>query len=180
MLKSSQNPKKENPFKEKITKSQEIPLHQQYIDPKFNRQLVNNNMPITIYNTYISPNQSNRDFSVKFENAYKGKLDTNKIIPISPFQLNGHNKFFSNHNLTNSYSDLCTSASFSSNKSSESFYSNNNNTNNNRLIQNNFGLMPNSFNMMCFLPLLRKNPQKSSPSSLISLGTSQGSRLNAK
>ena len=147
MIKSSQNPKKENPFKEKTTKSQEIPHHQQYIDPKFNRQIVNNNMPISIYNSYIFPNQSNKDFSVKFQNAYKGKLDTNKIIPMSPFQQNGNNKFFSSHNLTNSYSDLCTSASFSSNKSSESFYSNNNGTNTKKFVQNNFCLMPNSFNL---------------------------------
>ena len=147
MIKSSQNPKKENYFKEKITKSQEIPLHKQYMDPKFNRQLINNNMPISIYNSYISPNQGNKEFSVKLQNAYKGKLDTNKIIPMSPFQQTANNKFFSNHNLANSYSDLCTSASFSSNKSSESFYSNNNNTNANKYIPNNFCLMPNSFNM---------------------------------
>ena len=147
MLKSSKNTKKENPFKEKIMKSQEIPHHKQYTDSKFNRQLVNNNMPISIYNSYIPPNQANIDFSVKFQNAYKGKLDANKIIPLSPFQQNVNNKFFSNHNLANSYSDLCTSASFSSNKSSESFFSNNNNTNSNRFIQNNFCLKPNSFNV---------------------------------
>jgi hypothetical protein len=43
--------------------------------------------------------------------------------------------------LTNSYSDLCTSASFSSQKSSESFYSNNNN-NISQFVQNKVFLVP--------------------------------------
>ena len=130
MLSSSQIPKKQNPFKEKIAKSQELLFNQQYLRQKSNKQIVNNSMPISIYNTCISQNQSNQDFSVKLPKAYKVKLDAKNVIPNSPFQQNGNNKFFSPQNLTNSYSDLCTSASFSSQKSSESFFSSNKNTNN--------------------------------------------------
>ena len=130
MLSSSQIPKNKNPFKEKITKSQEILFRQQYLRQKPNKQIANNNMPISIYNTCISQNQTNPEFSVKLPKAYKMKLDTNNIISNSPFQQNVTNKFFSPQNLTNSYSDLCTSASFSSQKSSESFFSSNNNANN--------------------------------------------------
>ena len=146
MLSSSQIPKNKNPFKEKITKSQEILFRQQYLRQKPNKQIANNNMPISIYNTCISQNQTNPEFSVKLPKAYKMKLDTNNIISNSPFQQNVTNKFFSPQNLTNSYSDLCTSASFSSQKSSESFFSSNNNTNN-QILQKNIVLMPKNLNM---------------------------------
>ena len=101
MLSSSQIPKKKNPFKEKITKSQEILFRQQYLRQKPNKQIANNNMPISIYNACISQIQSNQEFSVKLSKAYKMKLDTNNIISNSPFQQNVTNKFFSPQNLTN-------------------------------------------------------------------------------
>ena len=146
MLSSSQIPKKQNPFKEKIIKSQEISFQQQYLKQKPNKQILNNNMPISIYNACISQIQSNQEFSVKLSKAYKMKLDTNNIIPNSPFQQNSPNKFFSPKNFSNSYSDLCTSASFSSHKSSESFFSSNNNANN-QIFQKNIVLMPKNINI---------------------------------
>lgn len=83
---------------------------------------MNKNIPIAIYNSCMSPNQSNRDFSVKIANSNNGRIDMNKAFQFSPFQQNINNKMFQSQNMKNSYSDLRTSASFNSQNSSESFF----------------------------------------------------------
>ena len=147
MLKISSIPQIENPFKEKLIKSQEIICHRPYQEQKSNKKMINNKLPVSIFNSCLSPNQSNKDFSVKMENTFKGKLDINNALTISPFQQNIHNRVFSSNNLVNSFSDLCTSASFSSQKSSESFYSTNNNKNIPSFAQKNIIIVPTNLNI---------------------------------
>ena len=146
MLKISSIPQIRSPFKEKFIKSQEIICHRPYPEQKYNKKMINNNLPVSIFNSSLSPNQSNKDFSVKMENTFKGKFDINNSLTVSPFQQNIHNRIFSSNNLANSFSDLCTSASFSSQKSSESFYSTNNN-NIPPFAQKNIILVPTNLNI---------------------------------
>ena len=141
MLNSPQISQIENTSKVKIIKSQEINYQSKYYESKNNKNIMNKNIPIAIYNTCLSPSQSMKDFSVKMENSLKGKLDINKIFHNSPFQQNNNNKIFQSQNMKNSYSDLPTSASFNSQKSTESFFSNNNKQ---HFISTNFVLMPRS------------------------------------
>lgn len=96
--------------------------HIQFSDTKKNSMMMNKNIPIAIYNSCMSPNQSNRDFSVKIANSNNGRIDMNKAFQFSPFQQNINNKMFQSQNMKNSYSDLRTSASFNSQNSSESFF----------------------------------------------------------
>ena len=142
MLKTPIVPQIERNFKEKIIKSQEMMPHIQFSDTKKNSMMMNKNIPIAIYNSCMSPNQSNRDFSVKIANSNNGRIDMNKAFQFSPFQQNINNKMFQSQNMKNSYSDLRTSASFNSQNSSESFFSNNNNKS--QFIPNNFVLFPNN------------------------------------
>ena len=146
MLKISSIPSIETPFEEKLINSQDIIYHRPNPSQKYNKKMISNNMPVSIYNSYLSPDQSTKDYSVKFGNKFKGQLNMNKALTVSPFQQSINNKVFSSNNLTNSYSDLCTSASFSSQKSSESFYSNNN-TNISQFVQNNVFLVPTNLNI---------------------------------
>ena len=141
MLKISSIPQVEIPFEEKLINSQDIIYQRPNPSQKFNKKIINNSMPVAIYNSCLSPDQTSKDYSVKFENKFKGQLNMNKVLTMSPFQQNINNKVFSSNNLTNSYSDLCTSASFSSQKSSESFFSNNNN-NISQFVQNKVFLVP--------------------------------------
>ena len=144
MIKTS-NLQRENPFKEKLTKSQELISSKQNLNQKSIKKFGNNRiMPPNVYNSIFSTNQVNKDFSVKMENQFKDKLDINNIIPTSPIVQNINKKLFSSQNLTNSYSDLCTSASFSSQKSTESFLSNNNVS---QFTQNKFFLVSNNLNI---------------------------------
>lgn len=122
MLKTPIVPQIERNFKEKIIKSQEMMPHIQFSDTKKNSMMMNKNIPIAIYNSCMSPNQSNRDFSVKIANSNNGRIDMNKAFQFSPFQQNINNKMFQSQNMKNSYSDLRTSASFNSQNSSESFF----------------------------------------------------------
>ena len=142
MLKTPIVPQIERNFKEKIIKSQEMMPHLQYSDSKKNNMIMNKSFPIAIYNSCLSPNQSNRDISVKMPNSNNGRIDMNKAFQFSPFQQNINNKMFQTQNMKNSYSDLRTSASFNSQNSSESFFSNNNNKS--QFIPNNFVLFPNN------------------------------------
>jgi len=146
MLKISSIPQIRSPFKEKFIKSQEIICHRPYPEQKYNKKMINNYLPVSIFNSSLSPNQSNKDFSVKMENTFKGKFDIKNSLTVSPFQQNVHNRIFSSNNLANSLSDLCTSASFSSQKSSESFYSTNNN-NIPPFAQKNIILVPTNLNI---------------------------------
>ena len=117
MLKTPIVPQIERNFKEKIIKSQEMMPHIQFSDTKKNSMMMNKNIPIAIYNSCMSPNQSNRDFSVKIANSNNGRIDMNKAFQFSPFQQNINNKMFQSQNMKNSYSDLRTSASFNSQNS---------------------------------------------------------------
>ena len=149
MLKISSIPKFDNHSKEKLMKPQPK-FHRQNLDHNSNKKLINNKKPISSkYNPYIPPNLQNTYFSVKMPNTDKEILDNNIKTTTSPFQQNNNNKVFSSKNLTNSYSDLCTSASFSSQKSSESFYSNNPN-NISQFNQNNIFIIPNCINAYNF------------------------------
>ena len=146
MLKNSQISQKEKVLNGESINSQEIIPKIHFTENKNNKIFLNKNMPVAIYNTCLTPNQSNKDFSVKIENSLKGKIDMNRIFQISPFQENINNKMFQSQNLKNSYSDLHTSASFNSQKSAESFFSHNNNKS--QFIPTNFALMPNNnFNL---------------------------------
>ena len=149
MLKISSIPKFDNHSKEKLMKPQ-LKFHRQNLDHNSNKKLINNKKPISSkYNPYIPPNLQNTYFSVKMPNTDNEILDNNIKTTTSPFQQNNNNKVFSSKNLTNSYSDLCTSASFSSQKSSESFYSNNPN-NISQFNQNNIFIIPNCINAYNF------------------------------
>ena len=154
MLKISSIPKIENSSKEQLIKSQQIKHHRQIIDSDINKKLVNNKISISSnYNPYIITNKQNTNtiFSVKSPITYKGKMDIYKINSTSPFQQNAKINLFSSKNITNSYSDLGTSASFSSQKSSESFYSNNPN-NISQFTPNNIFIGPyyiNGYNYQC-------------------------------
>ena len=136
---------KENTFIEKLAKSQEIISQKQNINLKSAKKFGNNGIqPTSLYNSFISPNQANKEFSVKMVNSFKGKLDINNIIQSSPLNQNINKKLFSSQNLTNSYSDLCTSASFSSQKSTESFFPNKNVS---QFTPNKLFLLPNNLNI---------------------------------
>ena len=146
MLKNSQISQKEKVLNGESINSQEIIPKIHFTENKNNKIFLNKNMPVAIYNTCLTPNQSNKDFSVKIENSLKGKIDMNRIFQISPFQENINNKMFQSQNLKNSYSDLHTSASFNSQKSAESFFSHNNNKS--QFIPTNFALTSNNnFNL---------------------------------
>ena len=144
MLKNPQILKGEKSFKDRLIKSQRKNSNMKNPEPKSNKIIMNKNIPISLFDTNATPNQSTNEFSVKKENLSKGKIDMNKTFHNSPFQQNVNNKIFLSQNMKNSYSDLHTSASFNSYKSSESFYSINNNNNNSQFIPNNFILMPNN------------------------------------
>lgn len=85
MLKTPIVPQIERNFKEKIIKSQEMMPHIQFSDTKKNSMMMNKNIPIAIYNSCMSPNQSNRDFSVKIANSNNGRIDMNKAFQFSLF-----------------------------------------------------------------------------------------------
>ena len=144
MLKSQQISQIGNPFKENLTKSHEEIFQNHYFNLKSNKNLTNNKLPIAIYNSGFSPNQLPTDFSVKLLNATKTKIDDNKVFTGSPYQQNINNDIFPSNNLYNSYSDLHTSASFSSQKSSESFFANNNKS---QYMKKNFVFIPNNLNL---------------------------------
>ena len=145
MIKSPQIARLGNTFKDMPRKSHDIPFNKQYFDFKSNKELLNNDIPIAIYNSGFSPSQLSKDFSVKFIKSSEAEIDGNKLFTASPYQQNVNNEMFQSNNLRNSYSDLRTSASFSSIKSSESFVSINNNTS--QGIKNNFVLIKNNQNL---------------------------------
>ena len=118
MIKSPQIARLGNTFKDMPRKSHDIPFNKQYFDFKSNKELLNNDIPIAIYNSGFSPSQLSKDFSVKFIKSSEAEIDGNKLFTASPYQQNVNNEMFQSNNLRNSYSDLRTSASFSSKKSS--------------------------------------------------------------
>ena len=149
MLKISSIHKFDNHSKEKLIKPQ-LKFHKQNIDHNSTNKLINNKKTISSrYSPYISQHLQNTYFSVKMPNANKEKFSINNNTSTSPFQQNNNNKVISSKNLTKSFSDLCTSASFSSQKSSESFYSNNHN-NISQFNQNNIFIIPNCINAYNF------------------------------
>ena len=146
MLSSSSISQIESPFDGKLVSSQDCAYSRPNFLQKNNKKKINNNMQMSLYNSYLSPNPTNKGYSVKMENKFKGQVDMNKVFTVSPFQQNINNKLFSSNNLTNSYSDLCTSASFTTQKSSESFFSSNNN-NISKFVQNSAFIIPPNLNV---------------------------------
>ncbi len=108
-------------------KSQEIISHKQIPKMTYNNILLNNKMQISLCNSYLSLNNSGaKDFSVNCKSITKDNLNINKLFPFNYYPAYINKNLISNQNIKNSYSDLCTTSSFSSLKSSESFIYNNN------------------------------------------------------
>jgi hypothetical protein len=98
-------------------------------------------MPIRIYNSGQNGNLFTKNYSVNCE----AEINSSKNNQFSPIQPNINKKFFPNQNVSISYSDLQTTASFSSQKSSESFISSMNNIS--PFSPNNFVLINNKNNI---------------------------------
>lgn len=141
MLKKPTNPKLEYLSKESSKKVQHKNFYIQNKNKNSNKKSLNNKMLISSKkSTYFSPNRTKINNSVKISSGYNGKLDINNNTPIPSFQQNINNILSPSQNLRNSYSDMCTSASLTSQKSSESFNSNNYNC---IFVQNNVFIIPN-------------------------------------
>ena len=150
----------EKDFQRTLIKSQNIFCSPDSFKGKLNIKSINRNMPIRIYNSGQNGNFFTRKLSVNSE----AEINSNKNNQFSPIQPSINKKLFPNQNVSISYSDLQTTASFSSQKSSESFISPMNNIS--PFSQNNFALMNtknnirnpsnlvvtnNSFNNYCLL-----------------------------
>ena len=131
----------EKDFQGPLIKSQNIFRSQDSLKGKLNIKNINRNMPIRIYNS----GQNGNFFTKKFSVNYDGEINPNKSNQFSPIQPSINKKIFPNQNVSISYSDLQTTASFSSQKSSESFISPINNIS--PFPQNNFVLMNNKNNV---------------------------------
>jgi hypothetical protein len=108
-------------------KSQEIISHKQIPKINCNNIYLNNKMHISLCNSYLSLNNSEtKDFSVNNKCISKDNININKLFPFNNHPTYINKNLTGNQNIKNSYSDLCTTCSFSSLKSSESFISNNN------------------------------------------------------
>ena len=127
----------EKDFQGTIIKSHNIFCSPDSFKGKLNTKNINRNMPIRIYNSGQNGNIFTKHYSVNCD----AELSLNKSNQFSPIQPNINKKFFPNQNVSISYSDLQTTASFSSQKSSESFNSPINNIS--PFSQNNFPLMNN-------------------------------------
>ena len=127
MLKSPNILDSKNQLGLRMMKSQEIISHKQI--PKINCKNIylNNKMHISLCNSYLSLNNSEtKDFSVNNKSISKDNININKLFPFNYRPAYINKNLIANQNIKNSYSDLCTTCSFSSLKSSESFISNNN------------------------------------------------------
>ena len=140
MLKKSSIIQPEIDFQDKLIKSQCLFSSPESINYKFTTNNFNRNFPIRIYNTAQNTNNIIKNFSVSSESKI------NKINEFSPVQSNINKKLYQNSNITSSYSDLLTRASFSSQKSTESFISSNKNIT--QFSQNNIIFIPNKDNII--------------------------------
>jgi len=131
----------EKDFQGSLIKSQKVFCSPDSFKGKLNIKNINRNMPIRIYNSGQNGNFFTKNFSVNCD----GEISSNKSNQFSPIQPSINKKIFPNQNVSISYSDLQTTASFSSQKSSESFISPINNIS--PFPQNNFVLLNNKNNV---------------------------------
>ena len=148
MLKSPNILGSKNPLGLRMMKSQEIMTHKQIPKINYNNILLNNKMQFSLCNSYLSLNNSEaKDFSVNSKSITKDNININKLFPFNYHPAYINKNLITNQNIKNSYSDLCTTASFSSLKSSESFLSNNNTSQFNPNNSVNLILTPNNNNI---------------------------------
>ena len=131
----------EKDFQRTLIKSQNIFCSPDSFKGKLSTKNINRNMPIRIYNSGQNGNLFTKNYSVNCE----AEINSSKNNQFSPIQPNINKKFFPNQNVSISYSDLQTTASFSSQKSSESFISSMNNIS--PFSPNNFVLINNKNNI---------------------------------
>ena len=108
--------------------------------------------PVNLYSTYLSPQQNEKNFSVKNITSPDDKLNQDLLNKFSNCQKNLDEKMFQSPNTTNS--DLLTVASLTTQQSSESLLSNNQNTN--KFIPTTFNPMINNYTV-CQFPGHRYN-----------------------
>ena len=148
MLKSPNILGSKNHLGLRMMKSQEIISHKQIPKINCNNIYLNNKMQISLCNSYLSLNNSEgKDFSVNSKSITKDNININKLFPFNYHPTYINKNLITNQNLKNYYSDLCTTCSFSSLKSSESFLSNNNTSQFNPNNSVNLILTPNNNNI---------------------------------
>ena len=148
MLKSPNILDSKNQLGLRMMKSQEIISHKQIPKINCNNIYLNNKMHISLCNSYLSLNNSEtKDFSVNNKSISKDNININKLFPFNYRPAYINKNLTANHNIKNSYSDLCTNCSFSSLKSSESFIYNNNTSQFNPNNSVNLILTPNNNNI---------------------------------
>ena len=127
MLKSPNILLPKNQINQKLFKSQEIYTHKEIPKIYFNNNIINNKMPLALYNSYLSSSDIEAKCnSVKYQININDKNSTNNLFPCSYHPVYINKKLVSNPKINNnSYSELCTTSSFSSIKSSNSFASKN-------------------------------------------------------
>ena len=125
MLKQTSPLKIEPSFNERLIKSQECLPYIKYNDNNFNIHKYNNNFPLELYNRNQHSNFLESDFSVRMKNPFRGEIPINKINPLNNQEQKLGNKLISFQKMQSSFSDLKTSASFNSLKSSDSLIINN-------------------------------------------------------
>ena len=130
MLKSPNILPSKNQFQQRMLKSQEILPFKQMPNIFPNSNIIYNKstkLPLSLYNTNLLKNGSEiKDYSVKCKSDIGVKLSSDSINHFSYHPININKNIVSTQNLTNSFSDLCTTSSFRSLKSSDSLLMKNN------------------------------------------------------